>query len=117
AMTVDLFPARTLRAGTLWFDAVDAPAVLHRWRELAADLPDEVSTSVAWVDLPRSHRLPVPLRGRTTVAARYARHGDPDAPHPWVDALRRTAVPLLDTVGDLSLARVGDVLDEPRGPE
>jgi FAD/FMN-containing dehydrogenase len=116
AMTFDLIPAAVVRAGALWFDVGDAPAVVHRWRELVTDLPDAVSTSVVRLNLPPLPDLPAPLRGRAVVAVRYVRHGDLDAPDPLVDALRTTAAPVLDTVGDLPYSALGTVHADPEDP-
>ena len=116
SMTFDLFPLTTVRAGTLWFDVADAPAVLHRWRELTAGLPDDVSTSVARLNLPPLPDLPEPLRGRAVLVVRYVRHGDLAAPDALVDELRATATTLLDTVGDLPYERLGEVHADPDAP-
>ncbi|PFG43475.1 FAD/FMN-containing dehydrogenase [Isoptericola jiangsuensis] len=116
ALTFDLFPLTVVRAGALWFDVDDAPAVLHRWRGLTSDLPDDVSTSVVRLNLPPLPHLPEPLRGRAVLVVRYVRHGDLTAPDPLVDALRRTATPLMDTVGDLPYARLGEVHGDPEDP-
>ncbi|MEL7974728.1 FAD-binding oxidoreductase [Isoptericola sp. F-RaC21] len=116
AMTFDLFPLSTLRAGTLWFDVDDAPAVLHRWRELTSALDDDVSTSVARLNLPPLPDLPEPLRGRAVLVVRYVRHGELAAPDPLVDALRGVAPPLLDAVGDLPYVQLGAVHADPEDP-
>jgi len=116
SMTFDLFPLRTVRAGALWFDVDDAPAVLHRWRELTTTLDDDVSTSVARLNLPPLPDLPEPLRGRAVLAVRYVRHGDLAGPDPMVDELRRIAPALLDTVGDLPYEQLGTVHADPDEP-
>ncbi|MFE5340775.1 FAD-binding oxidoreductase [Isoptericola sp. NPDC056578] len=116
AMTFDLFPLDTVRAGTLWFDVDDAPAVLHRWRAETASLPEEVSTSVARLNLPPLPEVPEPLRGRAVLVVRYVRHGELAAPDPLVDTLRQVATPILDTVGDLPYARIGEVHADPDAP-
>ncbi|SKC72880.1 FAD-binding oxidoreductase [Krasilnikoviella flava] len=116
AMTFDLFPLRAVRAGTLWFDVDDAPAVLHRWRELTSTLADDVSTSVARLNLPPLPDVPEPLRGRAVLVVRYVRHGDLAAPDPVVDALRQVSPTLLDTVGDLPYALIGALHADPEDP-
>ncbi|MFC8600237.1 FAD-binding oxidoreductase [Isoptericola sp. NPDC057191] len=132
SMTFDLFPLRTVRGGTVWFDAADAAPVLHRWRELVADLPEDVSTSVARLNLPPLPDLPEPLRGRAVLVVRYVRHlGDPGQDRvrdgvqdnrddtgsdPLVDALRGTATPILDTIGDLPYVRIGEIHADPEDP-
>jgi len=134
SLTFDLFPLRTVHAGTVWFDAADAARVVHRWRELVRDLPESVTTSVARMNLPPLPDLPEPLRGRAVLVVRYVRHlgddgrdGDtgeaPDgggmvgeAADGLVDALRAVAPPLLDTVGDLPYARIGEIHADPEDP-
>ena len=116
SMTFDLFPLETVRAGTLWFDVDDAPAVLHRWRAEIAHLPEDVSTSVARMNLPPMPEVPEPLRGRALLVVRYVRDGDLAASDPLVDALRQVATPVLDTVGDLPYARIGEVHADPDAP-
>lgn len=116
AMTFDLFPLSTVRAGTLWFDVDDAPAVLHRWREHTTTLADDVSTSVARLNLPPLPDVPEPLRGRAVLVVRYVRHGHLAAPDPLVDDLRQVAAPILDAVGDLPYAQIGAVHADPDDP-
>lgn len=116
AMTFDLFPLSTVRAGTLWFDVDDAPAVVHRWRERTSTLGDDVSTSVARLNLPPLPDVPEPLRGRAVLVVRYVRHGSLAASDPLVDDLRRVATPLLDAVGDLPYAQIGAVHADPDDP-
>lgn len=116
AMTFDLFPLSTVRAGTLWFDVDDAPAVLHRWREHTTTLADDISTSVARLNLPPLPDVPEPLRGRAVLVVRYVRHGHLAAPDPLVDDLRRVAPPILDAVGDLPYAQIGAVHADPDDP-
>ncbi|WP_407317570.1 FAD-binding oxidoreductase [Isoptericola halotolerans] len=114
AMTFDLFSLPTVRAGALWFDVADAAPVLHRWRELTTGLPDDVSTSVARLNLPPLPDLPEPLRGRAVLTVRYARHGD--GPDTLVDELRAVATPVLDAVGDLPYERLGEIHADPEDP-
>ncbi|MFC7877601.1 FAD-binding oxidoreductase [Isoptericola sp. NPDC057391] len=116
SMTFDLFPLSVVRAGTLWFDVDDAPAVLHRWREHTPTLADDVSTSVARLNLPPLPDVPEPLRGRAVLVVRYVRHGHLAAPDPLVADLRSVATPILDAVGDLPYDRIGAVHADPDDP-
>ena len=121
SMTFDLFPLRAVHGGTLWFDAADAAVVLHRWQELVGDLPESVSTSVARLNLPPLPDLPEPLRGRAVLVVRYVRHLGDDgastgAADGLLDELRTLARPILDTVGELPYARIGEIHADPEDP-
>ena len=75
AIEIELMPVDSLYAGGIFFTADDAPALLHRFRQWAPTLPDEVSTSIAIMRMPPMEELPPPLRGRTVVHLRYAYAG------------------------------------------
>jgi FAD binding domain len=76
ALEIELVPVSSLFGGGLFFAADDAPALLHRFRQWAPTLPDEVSTSIAILRMPPLEELPPPLRGRTVVHLRFAYAGD-----------------------------------------
>jgi FAD/FMN-containing dehydrogenase len=67
AMTIDLLPLPSLMAGELW--VADGPAAVQAWRDWAAALGANVSTSVSFgaVD------------GRNAMRVRFAHVGDPAA--------------------------------------
>ncbi|HEY0125917.1 MAG TPA: FAD-binding oxidoreductase [Blastococcus sp.] len=75
ALELDLVPVGSLYAGGIFFTADDAPALLHRFREWAPTLPEEVGTSIAVMRMPPMEELPPPLRGQTVVHLRYAYSG------------------------------------------
>src|SRR5689334_237448 len=75
ALEFDLVPVASLFGGGLFFPGDDAPALLHRFREWAPALPEEVSTSIAIMRLPDLEELPPPLRGQTVVHLRFAYAG------------------------------------------
>ena len=54
----------------------DAAVVIRAWRDWAALLPDEASTSVALLNLPQLPTVPPMLAGRLSVAVRYASVAD-----------------------------------------
>jgi FAD/FMN-containing dehydrogenase len=116
AMTIDLFPVRTLYAGGLFFSAEVARTVVHRWRDWTRDLPETVSTSIARLDLPPAPELPEPLRGRSVVHVRFAFVGDAAEGARLLAPVRAAATPLLDTVGELPFAALGAVHADPVDP-
>ncbi|HLM05745.1 MAG TPA: FAD-binding oxidoreductase [Blastococcus sp.] len=75
ALEIELVPVSGLYAGGIFFAGDDAPAVLHRFRQWAPMMPDEVSTSIAILRMPPLEELPPPLRGQTVVHLRFAYSG------------------------------------------
>ena len=75
AIEIELMPVESLYAGGIFFAGDDAPALLHRFRQWAPTLPDEVSASIAIMRMPPMEELPPPLRGQTVVHLRYAYAG------------------------------------------
>ena len=63
----------------VYFDGADAAVVIRAWRDWAALLPDEASTSVALLNLPQLPTVPPMLAGRLSVAVRYASVADAEA--------------------------------------
>ena len=75
ALEIELVPVTSLFGGGIFFAGEDAPALLHAFREWAPTLPEEVSTSIAILRMPRLEELPPPLRGQTAVHLRFAYAG------------------------------------------
>jgi hypothetical protein len=112
ALEFDLVRQATVRGGALWFDGSAAAAVLPAWREWAAALPEEVTTSVALMQLPPLPMVPPMLAGRMTVAVRYVHTGGADL----LDPLRAVAPLLADTVAEIPFAAIGSVHADPVDP-
>ncbi|MGZ4571760.1 MAG: FAD-binding oxidoreductase [Blastococcus sp.] len=75
ALEFELVPVSSFFGGGIFFAADDAPALLHRFREWAPTMPEDVSTSIAVLRLPPLEELPPPLRGQTVVHLRFAYAG------------------------------------------
>ncbi|WP_188544711.1 FAD-binding oxidoreductase [Rhodococcoides trifolii] len=115
-IVIDLFPVATIVGGGLFFDAADAPSVLRAWRDWTATVPDNVSTSVAVLHLPPVPELPEPLRGRTVLHLRVAYVGDIETGLATVEPLRRLAVPILDSVGEIPFQALASIHMDPTNP-
>src|SRR5699024_8792472 len=79
ALEMDLVPVEGLIAGGLFFSGDDAPLLLHRFRQWAPMLPEQVSTSIAILRMPDMDMVPPPLRGQTVVHLRFAYAGTDEA--------------------------------------
>lgn len=102
--------------GALYFDGADAVRVLRAWRDWAAGLPDEASTSLALLNLPAMPQVPPMLAGKLTVAVRYASVADAESAAAVLAPIRESAQPLLDAVGPMPYAAVGAIHADPPGP-
>jgi UDP-N-acetylenolpyruvoylglucosamine reductase len=114
AVELELFPVTHIYGGGLWFAGEDVAEVLHTWREWAADIPNEMSSSVAIQRLPPDPALPAPLRGAFVVHVRIAYNGTAEAAEKLLVRLRNAAPTILDTIDDLTYAQAATIhLDPP----
>ncbi len=114
AVELDLVPLTTVYGGSLHFDGADAAAVLQAWRTWSAALPEEVTTSVAVVQLADLPHVPPSLAGRTTVSVRVVdTGGDTTRAEQRLAPLRAVATPVLDAVGVLPVTELDRVHSDP----
>ncbi|GGF14407.1 FAD-binding oxidoreductase [Williamsia phyllosphaerae] len=116
SVEIDLLPIAEIYGGALYFDGSDSAAVLRAWRRWTADLSDDVTTSIAFLQLPQAPDVPPPLAGRFTVAVRYASVGDPDAAEAELGPMRAVATPVVDTIGVMPYRDIGAVHSDPVDP-
>ncbi|GLH99958.1 FAD-binding oxidoreductase [Phytohabitans aurantiacus] len=65
-----LFPVDSVFGGVAFFAAERAAEVLARYREVAPDEPDELTTALILLRLPDLPAIPEPIRGRVVLALR-----------------------------------------------
>ena len=116
SVELDLVELASFYGGALWFDAADARAVLHAWREMCGELPEQGTSSAAVMRLPHLQALPAPIAGRQTVAIRFGWVGDPAAGDRLLQHIRRVATPVLDDVRARPYAQIGAVHSDPVAP-
>ncbi|MBB5841590.1 hypothetical protein HDA39_008324 [Kribbella italica] len=117
AIELELVRLETLQGGALYFDGADASVVLRTWAEWSANVPDEVTTSVALVNLPAVPGVPEVLAGRLTVAVRFASTLSQKASELVLAPLRSAGVkPILDSVGTMPYRDIGHIHAEPAMP-
>lgn len=112
----DLFPVPVLYGGGIYFPGERIAEVLHTWAEWAADIPWEMSSSVAVQRLPPLPELPGQLRGAFVVHLRIAYHGDFREGERLVAPFRALGPVLLDTVGQMPYTAVGSIHNDPPSP-
>lgn len=116
SMDVGLFEVRRLYAGALMFAAETAPEVLRAWRDWAATVPESVTTSAAFVQIPPDAPMPEPVRGKLVLSVRVSHVGGADEGEDLVAPLRKVAPTLADTVREMPFTDWGEIHSDPEGP-
>lgn len=106
AVEIDLLPLTTVFGGALHLPAT--PQALRGWRDWAAGVPVEMSTSAAVA--------PFPDPERPVLAVRIAYEGTPADGVRLVAPLRELAEPLLDELRELPWTESDTIHDDPSGP-
>ncbi len=116
AIEFRLFPVTELYGGGLHFGTESLSDVLRAWRDWAAGMPREMSSSLAMVPMPDVPMVPEPLRGRHVAQIRIAYAGDAAEGERLVGPLRAAAPVLIDTVTEIPFTESGSIADEPPIP-
>jgi hypothetical protein len=117
ALEFELVPVASLFGGGIFFTGDDAPALLHRFREWAPTLPEEVSTSIAILRIPDMEELPPPLRGQTAVHLRFAYAGaDHAEAERLLSPMKTAGTILLGYVGPMRTDEMDSIHMDPKEP-
>lgn len=116
AMEFELVPVTRLYGGGLYYDGADAAEVLHAWRRWAADVPEELVTSIALLRLPDLPQVPEFLRARLMVHVRVAHLGSAEEGEELLRPMRAAAPVVLDEVGEMPYTSVADIHRDPVDP-
>jgi FAD/FMN-containing dehydrogenase len=116
ALEFALYPVAEVFAGSVFWPAEDAAAVLEHYRAWTADLPDEMTSIVRLLQLPPIPTLPEPLRGRQLVSVEACWSGDLAEGARLLAPLRGLGTPVIDTFGPLPASRLDLVHGDPVDP-
>src|ERR671913_465988 len=118
SMKFDLYPVGTLYGGDLIYPVEKAAEVLNAYARWSAMLPDEMSTGVAFLNIPPLPAVPEPLRGKSLVALRGCYCGEsPEAGEELVRPLREElGDPIMDTFGAMPFAAMDSISMDPVDP-
>ena len=116
-MEIDLYPVSNVYAGNLFYPAELAPEVVRRWRDWAADVPDEMTSSIVMINFPPLETVPEPLRGQSFVLVRGCWSGtDLGQGQELVDRWRAWREPAMDMFGPLPFAAADAISMDPTDP-
>jgi FAD/FMN-containing dehydrogenase len=116
ALEFGLFPVTGFYGGGMYFAGERMAEVLHTWREWAADLPEEATTSVAVQRLPPVPELPEPLAGAFVLHVRFAYLGPAAEGERLLAPIRAVGPSLLDLVTQMPYTDVGTIHMDPPAP-
>jgi hypothetical protein len=116
ALHLDLLPISEVYAGALIFPAeVGAPAI-RAYRDWAAEVPEEVTSSLRYLRPPPLPTVPEPIRDRPLIVALAAYIGSEAEGEELVAPLREIGEPIMDTFGQIPAAGLGRVAMDPEDP-
>ncbi|ADB50853.1 FAD-binding oxidoreductase [Conexibacter woesei] len=116
AAEIDLFPVARLYGGGLYFPAAAIPALLARYQEWVAELPEQAYAAFALLRLPRLPHVHELLGGRLVGHLRVAHLGSAEQAERDLAPMRAVARPLLDTVREMGYDEIATVHHEPDHP-
>ncbi len=113
-----LYPLTAIYGGAVFYPVDAAPAVLARYADWSAGLPDEVTSATAFLNVPPLPFLPEPLRGRSVVAVRGCFSGDElaDGEELFRPVREGLGAPIVDTFGQLHAAAMDAISKDPVDP-
>ena len=115
-MEIALHPLEMVYGGNLIYPAAQAPELLRRFRDWIATTPEELTTSIALMNLPPIEDIPEPLRGQSVVMVRGCFCGPLEEGEAHFAKWRAETEPLMDMVGPLPFGQVAMISMDPEGP-
>jgi hypothetical protein len=118
SLEFDLYPVGTLYGGDLIYPVEKAAEVLGAYARWSADLPDEWSTGVAFLNVPPLPALPEPLRGKSVIALRGCYCGEsPETGEQMLQPVREElGESIMDTFGAMPFAAMDSISMDPVDP-
>lgn len=115
-MEIQLYPVTTVYGGSLIYPGENAKGALQFFREWIKTAPDELTSSIAIMNLPPLPTLPEFLRGQTVVMI----HGCYSGPveqgavyvQPWLDWMQ----PMVNSFHPMPFLEVETISNDPRDP-
>ena len=118
SLKFDLYPVGTLYGGDLIYPMEKAREVLDVFARWSKDLPDEMTTGVAFLNVPPLPAVPEPLRGKSVIALRGCYCGE--RPEDGEELLRPVREELgetiMDTFGPMPFAAMDAISMDPVDP-
>lgn len=115
-MEIQLYPVSTIFGGNLIFPADQAKAVYTLYREWIASAPEELTSSIALMNLPPLPQIPGLLRGKSVVMVRGAYAGPVEQGEALVKFWLERRTPIVNTFRAMPFAEVASISNDPIDP-
>src|ERR687898_538297 len=118
SLKFDLYPIGMLYGGNLIYPVEKAPEVLEAYARWSADLPDEMTSGVAFLNVPPLPALPERLRGKSVIALRgcYCGERPGDGEELGRPMREELGEPIMDTFGMMPYAAMDSISMDPVDP-
>ncbi len=116
ALHIGLAPVAEVYAGALIFAAELGAGAIRAYRDWAAALPDEVTSTVRFLNPPPIPDVPEPLRGRALLTIGAAVIGSQQDGERTIAPLRELGEPILDTFAQMPAAGLTRINMDPESP-
>jgi UDP-N-acetylenolpyruvoylglucosamine reductase len=118
SLEFQLYPVGTLYGGDLIYPMQKASEVLGAYARWSADLPDEWSTGVAFLNVPPLPAVPEPLRGKSVIALRGCYCGQsPEMGEQMLRPVREElGETIMNTFGPMPFAAMDSISMDPVDP-
>jgi FAD/FMN-containing dehydrogenase len=115
-MEIRLYPVTTVYGGNLIYPASDAHEVMARYSQWVTSLPDEMTTSIALMNMPPIPAVPEPLRGKSVIMVRGCYCGPLEQGEALLQPWREWKSPLIDAFGAMPFSQVATISSDPLDP-
>jgi FAD/FMN-containing dehydrogenase len=118
SLVFDLYPLTSVYGGNVFYPVEKADEVLARYASWSADLSDETTTGIAFLNIPPLPFLPEPLRGKSVITVRGCYSGEsPEAGEELFRPVREgLGEPIMDTFGVMPYAAMDAISMDPVDP-
>ncbi|HUA75541.1 MAG TPA: FAD-binding oxidoreductase [Solirubrobacteraceae bacterium] len=116
ALHIGLIPLAEVYAGTLILPAEAGAAAIRGYRDWAAGVDENVSSTIRFLRPPPVPDVPEPLRGRPLLTIGVTCIGDRDRGEATVAPLRDLAEPIMDMIGPIPTAALSRINMDPEQP-
>jgi FAD/FMN-containing dehydrogenase len=118
ALEFRLYPLATVFGGAVFYPVEQARDALNRYADWTAELPDEVTSAIAFMNIPPLPFLPERLRGRSVIVIKacYCGAKPEDGENLFRPMREGLGEPIMDTFGKMSVAAMDAISKDPVDP-